>query len=51
MGIEMEAADMLVDLGKGLKALDGTLGCFQDLALKALRLPRNVLYGGCLLPA
>ncbi len=49
MSIEVEAADMLVYPGEGAELLDGTLSCFQHLALQALGLPRNIFYAGCLL--
>ncbi len=48
MCIEMEAADMLVDSGEGIKALNSCLSRFHDFAMQALGLPWNVLYGGSL---
>ena len=46
MRIEVEAADMLVDLGEGVKALNGHLGCLHHLAMQALGAARNVLMAG-----
>ena len=48
MGVEVEATDVLVNLGKGVKTLNGHLGCLHHLAVQALRPPWNVLDGGCL---
>ena len=48
MGVEVEATDMLVDLGEGVEALNSHLSCLHHFAMQALRLPWNVLNGGCL---
>lgn len=48
MGVEVEATDMLVDFGEGVEALNGHLSCLHHFAVQALRLPWNVLDGGCL---
>ena len=48
MGIEVEAADMLVDAGEGVKALDGALSSLHHLALHRLGAPWNVLNPACL---
>lgn len=48
MSIEVEATDMLVDLGEGIEALNGRLGCLHHLAMHTLRSPRDVLNFGCL---
>ena len=48
MSVEVEATDMLVYPGEGAELLDGTLSCFEHLALQALGSPRNVFYAGCL---
>ena len=46
MSIEVEAAHMLVDPGKGAELLDDALCRLQHFALQALRLPWDVLYFG-----
>ena len=48
MGIEVEAADMLVDAGERVKALDGALSSLHHLALHSLGAPWNVLDPACL---
>ena len=48
MGVEVEATDMLVDLGEGVKALNGHLSCLHHFTMQALRPTWNVLNGGCL---
>ncbi len=48
MSIEVEAADMLVDLGEGVKALNSHLSCLHHLAVHTLRSPWDVLNLGCL---
>ena len=49
MSIEVEAADVLMYSREGAELLNGPLSSLQHLALQALRLPRDILYGGCLL--
>ena len=46
MSIEVETTDMLMNPGEGIELLDGTLCCFQHLALHTLGPPRNVLNPG-----
>lgn len=46
MSIEVEATNMLMNLGERAELLDGTLCCLQYLALHTLRLAWNVLYLG-----
>jgi len=48
MSIEVEATDMLVDLGEGVKALNRRLSCLHHLAMHTLRSPWDVLNFGCL---
>lgn len=50
MGIEVEAANVLMNAGEGAEALDCALSLLQHLALQALRPPRCVLNAGCLHP-
>jgi len=48
MSIEVEATDVLVDLGEGVKALNGRLSCLHHLAMHTLRSPWDVLDLRCL---
>ena len=48
MSIEVEAADMLVNLGEGVKALNSRLSCLHHLAMHTLRPPWDVLNLRCL---
>ena len=48
MSIEVEATDVLVDLGEGVKALYGRLSCLHHLAMHTLRSPWDVLNLRCL---
>ena len=43
MSIEVEAADVLVDLGEGVKALNSHLSGLHHLAMHTLRSPWDVL--------
>ena len=43
MSIKMKTTDMLVDPGKWVKLLDGTLCCLHHFAWHTLRPPRDVL--------
>ncbi|KAA6424963.1 MAG: hypothetical protein FRX49_03473 [Trebouxia sp. A1-2] len=48
MSIEVEATDMLVDLGEGVKALNSHLSCLHHLAMHTLGPPWDVLNLGSL---
>ena len=48
MSIEVEATDMLVDLGEGVEALNSRLSCLHHLAMHTLRSPWDVLNFRCL---
>ncbi len=48
MSIEVEATDMLVDLGEGVEALNSRLSCLHHLAMHTLRSPWDILNFGCL---
>ena len=48
MSIEVEATDMLVDLGEGVEALNSRLSCLHHLAMHTLRSPWDVLDLRCL---